>query len=64
MVADIGKFDADDVETIPKVLAIVMEFLIGELLVEGQVENYILVMNLEEANFGLRNVPPVPPRSS
>jgi hypothetical protein len=56
MVADIGKFDADDVDIIPKTLAVVMEFLMANLLVEGQVENYILVMNLEEANFGLRNV--------
>jgi len=37
MVADIGKFDADDIDTIPKVLAVVMEFLIGNLLIEGQV---------------------------
>jgi hypothetical protein len=56
MVADIGKFDADDVDTIPRVLAVVMEFLINNLLIEGQVENYILVMNLQEANFGQRNV--------
>lgn len=33
-----------------------MDFMISNLLIEGQVENYILIMNLEEANFGLRNV--------
>lgn len=64
MVADIGKFDADDVDTIPKVLAVVMEFLINNLLIEGQVENYILVMNLQEANFSQRNVSPFLCRSS
>lgn len=56
MVADIGKFDADDMDTIPKMLAVIMEFLINNLLIEGQVENYILVMNLQEANFSQRNV--------
>lgn len=64
MVADISKFDADDVDTIPKVLAVVMEFLINHLLIEGQVENYILVMNLQEANFSQRNVQPSLCRSS
>ena len=54
--ADIGKFSSDDVEIIPKTLVIIMDFMISNLLIEGQVENYILIMNLEEANFGLRNV--------
>lgn len=44
--ADIGKFTSDDVEIIPKALVIIMDFMIGNLLIEGQVENYILIMNL------------------
>ena len=33
-----------------------MEFMINNLLIEGQVENYVLVMNLEAASFSYRNV--------
>jgi hypothetical protein len=33
-----------------------MEFMIKNLLIEGQVENYILIMNLEQATFSLRSV--------
>jgi hypothetical protein len=44
------------VELIPKALIIIMEFMIKNLLIEGQVENYILIMNLEQATFGLRSV--------
>jgi hypothetical protein len=33
-----------------------MEFMINELMIEGQVENYVLIMNLEKANFALRGV--------
>ncbi len=43
-------------ELIPKALIIIMEFMIKNLLIEGQVENYILIMNLEQATFGLRSV--------
>lgn len=56
IVADIGKFDPDEVELIPKALIIIMEFMIKNLLIEGQVENYILIMNLEQATFSLRSV--------
>ncbi len=54
--ADIGKFDPEEVELIPKTLIIIMEFMIKNLLIEGQVENYILIMNLEQATFSLRSV--------
>jgi len=33
-----------------------MEFMINNLLIEGQVENYILIMNLEEFSLSLRSV--------
>lgn len=46
IVADIGKFTSDDVDIIPKTLVIIMDFMISNLLIEGQVENYILIMNL------------------
>lgn len=62
--ADIGKFTEDDVETIPLALVVMMEFMIEELLIPGQVENYILIMNLEAASFGMRSVHNIPIRSS
>lgn len=45
---NIEKFNTDDDEdeSIPHALVIVMEFMINELLIEGQVENYVLIMNL------------------
>jgi len=55
-VADISKFDPDDVDIIPETLVILMEFMINNLLIEGQVENYILIMNLKEFSFSLRSV--------
>lgn len=59
LVVDIGKFDPDaddDNDAIQKALVIIMEFMIKELLIEGQVENYVLIMNLEKATFSLRGV--------
>ncbi len=44
--ADIGKFDPEQVDEIPKTLVIIMEFMINNLMIPGQVENYILIMNL------------------
>jgi hypothetical protein len=59
LVADIGKFNSDDDEdeSIPGALVLIMEFMVNELLIEGQVENYVLIMNLEKASFSYRNVP-------
>lgn len=66
MVVDIGRFDpdAEDNDSIQNALVIIMEFMIKELLIEGQVENYVLIMNLEEATFGLRGVISLLKRSS
>ena len=57
---DIGKFkeDADEDESIQNTLVVIMEFMVNQLLVEGQVENYVLIMNLEKATFSLRGVVP------
>lgn len=30
--------------------------MINNLLIEGQVENYVLIMNLEAASFSYKNV--------
>ena len=62
--ADIGKFSEEDVKTIPLALVVIMEFMLAELLIPGQVENYILIMNLAEASFGMRSVLSLPLRSS
>lgn len=57
LVVDIGKFNPDsENDLIAKTLVIIMEFMIGELMIEGQVENYVLIMNLEKATFSLRGV--------
>lgn len=54
--ANIGKFNPDDADLIPETLVVMMEFMINNLLIEGQVENYILIMNLEEFSLSLRGV--------
>jgi hypothetical protein len=51
LVIDIAKFDLDNpdkqkVEFLSKILAVVFKFMIDEVLIEGQVENYVMVMNL------------------
>ena len=45
---DIGKFSkgAEEGDSIQNTLVVIMEFMINELLIEGQVENYVLIMNL------------------
>lgn len=48
LVVDIGKFSkgAEEGDSIQNTLVVIMEFMINELLIEGQVENYVLIMNL------------------
>ena len=48
LAVDIAKFneDAEKDDSIQKALVIIMEFMINELLIEGQVENYVLIMDL------------------
>lgn len=48
LAVDIAKFneDAEKDDSIQKSLVIIMEFMINELLIEGQVENYVLIMDL------------------
>ena len=33
-----------------------MEFMLDELLIEGQVENYVLIMNLEAFSLGMQSI--------
>lgn len=54
--ADIGKFDPKDADAIPETLVVMLEFVISELLIEGQVENYILIMNVDAFSLGLKSI--------
>ena len=59
LVIDVAKFDLDNPETqkvefLSRVLGVLFEFMIDELFVEGQVENYVMVVNLN--NLGVWSV--------
>jgi hypothetical protein len=45
-----------DVELIPPTLVYLMEFIINNLLIEGQVENYVLIMNLEAFELSQKSI--------
>jgi hypothetical protein len=55
-VVDVSKLEEKDVDLIVPTLVYVMEFIINELLIEGQVENYVLLMNLESFQFSQKNI--------
>lgn len=35
---------------------VIIEFMINELLIPGQVENYVLILNLEGFSIGMKDV--------
>jgi hypothetical protein len=45
-----------DVELIPPTLVYLMEFIINNLLIEGQVENYVLIMNLKAFELSQKSI--------
>ena len=56
IVIDIGRFDTNNSdiqkpEFLSKVLGIFFEFMISDMLVEGQVENYVMLLNLNSLNM-------------
>lgn len=58
VVVDIAKFNLDDAETqkigfLSKILANFFEFMINELFIEGQVENYVMLVNLNQEGVWL-----------
>jgi len=53
LVIDVSKFDLNNPDTqkvdfLSRVLGIIFEFMIDNLFVEGQVENYVMVVNLNQ----------------
>jgi hypothetical protein len=68
IVFDITKIDMNDseiqkIEFLSKVFAVYFEFMFEELMVEGQVENYVMLINLNKMGIwdigGVRNHPDV-----
>ena len=54
--SDISKFKEEDINDIPAILMVLIEFMIKELLIPGQVENYVLILNLEAFSMGMKDV--------
>jgi hypothetical protein len=55
-VVDLDKFQESDIDLIPSTLVFMMEFMINNLLIEGQVENYCLIMNLEKLSMSQKSL--------
>lgn len=55
--ADIAKFQKGDENIVPRLLMVILEFMLDQLLIEGQVENYVMVLDLQSVNMDMKDVP-------